>query len=181
MRYILALMPSKQYLLACIQAAQQVFSPINDGYLLTENKSIPHVTVCAFQCDESKIQEIWLHVQQWQISNCPLHMTGLMLKKGKTPTHHYSVGLSVARDPQLLHLHYLGLELLESYGITILNPSRESYQPHLTLAGIGWLPEKEVILPFVIDDLLSMPTQHFHIVLGRGDDIGQYIETIYEF
>lgn len=107
-------------------------------------------------------------------------MTGLMLKKGKFPPHHYSVGLSVSRDPQLLYLHHLALELLEPYQVTVLTPNRELYQPHLTLAGMSWLPEKEVILPFVIDDLLSHPVDDFQLVLGRGDDIGQYLETLFE-
>lgn len=94
--------------------------------------------------------------------------------------NHYSVGLSIARDPQLLHLHHLALELLEFHKSTILNPNRELYQPHLTLAGISWLPEKEVILPFIIDNLLSISEHHFHVVLGKGDDIGQYLETLFE-
>ncbi|MGC1878159.1 MAG: hypothetical protein WA347_07745 [Rhabdochlamydiaceae bacterium] len=180
MRYILALIPSKQHILTYIQAAQQSFAPINDGYLLADNKSIPHVTICSFQCDEHKVAEIWSHVESWQINNCPIRAIGLMLKKGKAPQYHYSVGLSVARDSQLLHLHYLASDLLESHGITSLNPSRELYQPHLTLAGIGWLPAKDIVLPFIIDDLLSLPSYHFHIVLGRGDDIGQYLETLFE-
>src|SRR5579872_6614677 len=140
MRYILALIPCKQHMLAYIQAAQQTFAPINDGYLLTEGNSMPHVTICAFQCDDKqKLSEIWNSVQNWHIDNCCVHVVGIMLKKGKIPAHHYSVGLSVARDPSILQLHQLAVGLLHSHGIHCLNPNQELYQPHLTLAGIGWL------------------------------------------
>jgi len=181
MRYLFALIPSKQFMLAYIQAAQQIFAPINDGYLLQEGNSTPHVTLCAFQCeDEQKIMDIWKEVKSWQINKCAVRMVGLMLKKGKVPPYHYSVGLSVARDPALLDLHQLAVDLLHSHGISCLNPIQHVYQPHLTLAGISWEPNVSVVLPFLIDDLISMPIDSFRIVLAKGDDIGQYLETICE-
>ena len=181
MRYILSLIPSKQNILAYTQAAQQIFAPINDGYLLSEGVSLPHVTLCSFHCDdEEKVATIWSDIRSWHIDNCAIRMTGLMLKKGKTPPYHYSVGLSVARDPSILHLHHLSVDLLSSHGIECLNPSDGLHQPHLTLAGIHWFPFESVVLPSLIDDLISMPTAPFRLVLARGDDIGQYLETLFE-
>ena len=105
MRYILGLVPSKQCMIAYIQATQTAFSSINDGYLLAENSSIPHVTICAFQCnDEEKISKIWKDVQSWNVETCPIHMLGVQLKKGEIPSYHYSVGLSVKRNVELLYL-----------------------------------------------------------------------------
>ena len=68
MRYILALVPPKQQQLTYIQTAERAFALINDGYLLT-NKSVPHVTLSAFQCEEEKIPEIWQGIKAWEISS----------------------------------------------------------------------------------------------------------------
>jgi hypothetical protein len=106
---------------------------------------------------------------------------GLMLKKGKVPPHHYSVSLSIARDSAILHLHHQTLRLLSNFNITPLNPSEDLYFPHLTLAGIRFAPTEHVSLAPVIDDVISMPIDPFHLVLGRGDDIGQYLETLHQF
>lgn len=179
MRYILALVPPKQYQSAYIQAAQ-FFSPINDGYLLNDKRSMPHVTLCSFQCDEErKLQEIDSNMQNWP-RDCPIRLLGLLFKKGKTPANHYSVSLSVARDPSILKLHHLAFHLLQALKVTVLNPSQDLYLPHLTLAGIRWVPSEILNVPAILDDLISMPTVPFHLVLGRGDDIGQYLDTLSE-
>lgn len=181
MRYLLALVPSAQHRLPYIQTAQLAFAAKSNGYLLSENVSTPHITVCSFSCsDDSKLTEIWASAQDWHIESCPVRMLGLLLKKGKLPPNHYSVSLSVARDPPILNLHHQALRLLESHGIDSLNPNCELYQPHLTLAGIRWGPSEFVILPSVIDELIGMPMSPFHLSLARGDDIGQYLEALFE-
>lgn len=181
MRYILALLPSEQQKTAYIQAAQTVFSPICDGYMLSVGMSLPHITLCSFQCDDEKLTEICRCVEKWKINSCPIRVMGLMLKKGKVPPHHYSVSLSIARDPAILHLHHLTAHLLSDFNINPLNPSNDLYFPHLTLAGIRFAPTESVSLTSVIDELISLPVDPFHLVLGRGDDIGQYLETLQEF
>lgn len=181
-RYILALVPSKKCALSFIQAAQSMFIPLNDGYLLNEENSLPHITVCAFECDESeKIEKLCEDLQNCKIDTCPIRILGLMLKKGKYPPYHYSVNLSIARDDPILQLHYKIRSLLIAHQITPVNPSMELYQPHLTLAGIAWKPSTSVILDSTIDDLISMPIEEFHLTLGRSDAIGQYLQILYEF
>jgi 2'-5' RNA ligase len=140
MRYILALLPSDQQKRAYIQAAQTVFSSICDGYMISEGMSLPHITLCSFQCADEKLAEVYTQVEHWKINSCPIRFMGLMLKKGKIPPHHYSINLSVARDPAILHLHHQTLHLLDDFNITPLNPSKDLYSPHLTLAGIRWMP-----------------------------------------
>lgn len=44
-RYILALVPPKHHALAYIKTAQQAFASLNDGYLLNNDTSLPHVTI----------------------------------------------------------------------------------------------------------------------------------------
>jgi 2'-5' RNA ligase len=167
-RYILALVPSKKCALSFIQVAQSMFTPLNDGYLLNEENSLPHITVCAFECDESeKIEKLCEDLQNCKIDTCPVRILGLMLKKGKHPPYHYSVNLSIARDDPILQLHYKIRSILIAHQITPVNPSMELYQPHL--------------LDSTIDDLISMPIEDFHLTLGRSDAIGQYLQILYEF
>jgi hypothetical protein len=58
MRYILALLPPDQQKMAFIQAAQAAFLRTCDGYLLKDGMSLPHITLCSFQCDDGKLNEI---------------------------------------------------------------------------------------------------------------------------
>ena len=171
MRYILALIPEEQNRLAYLEAAQ-VFAGICDGYLLGEN-SIPHVTLCSFACDDPQIL-----FQPWQAITCPIRPLGLHLKKGQTPPNHYSLGITIARDIPLLDLHNHVIAILEGFKITPLNPSRDLYQPHLTLAGIRWEPSTSLQLSPILDALLSKPSLPFRLALGLGDDIGQYLKTL---
>ncbi len=179
MRYLFALLPKKQSMLPFIQVAQSLFVPLNDGYLLNEENSLPHITICAFECDDpSKIDKL---VKNCKVDKCPIRILGLMLKKGKKPPYHYSVGLSIARDDPIVQLHYKIRSLLLDNHIIPVNPSLDLFNPHLTLAGIAWKPSAKVILDSKIDDLISMPTDEFRLTLGKSDEMGQYLETIYEF
>lgn len=159
-----------------------MFAPLNDGYLLNEENSLPHITICAFESDESeKIEKLCEDLRNYKVDRCPVRILGLLLKKGKNPPHHYSVGLSIARDDPILQLHYKIRSLLIAHQIIPINPSMELFQPHLTLAGIAWTPSTSVILDSKIDDLISMPMEEFHLTLGRSDAIGQYLQVLYEF
>lgn len=179
MRYILGLLPNDQESEAYIIAAQEAFKTKTNGYLLTKEKSLPHVTLCSFLSDdEDLLSRIWKEALSWKITHCPVSVLGIMHKKGKIPPHHYSVGLCVARHPPLMHLHMLGMDFLNSQGLDSLNPSRDLYQPHITLAGISWPPSESVYLPHAIDKIIGMPLNPFRLALGRGDDIGQYLETL---
>jgi 2'-5' RNA ligase len=181
-RYLLALTPPQREALAYIEASSQLFASLTDGYLLREGASLPHVTLCSFHCeDDKKLSRISLRAQEWRIHQCTVRLLGLMLKKGRIPPHHYSVSLSIARESAILHLHDLSFQLLDSFGIPVLNPHRELYQPHITLAGIHWRPSEVIQLPSIIDDLITMDLPPFHFVLGRGDSMGQYLETLFEF
>ncbi len=179
---MLALLPSKKCALPFIQVAQSIFAPLNDGYLLNEDNSLPHITVCAFECDDSKkIEKLCEDLRDCKVDPCSIRILGLMLKKGKNPPYHYSINLSIAREEPILQLHYKIRSLLIENQIMPINPSMELYQPHITLAGIAWKPSTSVILDSRIDDLISMPIEEFHLTLGKSDAIGQCLEILYEF
>ncbi len=181
-RYILALVPQKKSMLPFIQVAQSMFIPLNDGYLLNQENSLPHITICAFECDDSeKIEKLCEDLRNCKVDPCPIRILGLMLKKGKNPPYHYSVGLSIARDDPILQLHDKIRSLLIANQLLPTNPCLELFQPHITLAGIAWKSSTNVILDSKIDDLISMPIEEFHLTLGRSDEMGQYRQMLYEF
>jgi hypothetical protein len=157
-----------------------MFAPLSDGYLLNEENSLPHITICAFRCEDKELDPIWNDLQSLDIKICPIRILGLQLKKGSIPQYHYSVGLSVARDLPILYLHQQIVKLLHSWKIECLNPCMDLYQPHLTLAGISWLPDESIVLSPTINDLISMSTAPFHLALAKGDDIGQCLQILYE-
>ncbi len=178
MRYILALIPSQPEMY--IQAAETVFGGLTDGYLLSQEGSYPHITLASFSSEEEELREIWNEISEVQSLTCPVKFLGLHLKKGSVPPFHYSVGLSVARELPILRLHDEACKILRSRQIDLLNPSYHLYQPHLTLAGISWHPEESILLSPLVDRLLSRPVKPFRLALALGDDIGQYLETLYE-
>lgn len=178
MRYILALKPPKED--AFIHAAQRAFSSITDGYLLTDGASLPHISIVQFQCAEPVLAQIGESIQK-MTATCPVTLLGLLLKKGETPPNHYSVSLSVKRSPPLMELHNKALHLLETHTLAPINPSGDLYQPHITLAGIRWPASENIALPSILDDLIGTPHDPFHLTLGLGDAIGQYIETLITF
>jgi 2'-5' RNA ligase len=175
MRTLLALLPDERDQQAFVEVAQ-AFTPICDGYLLSAS-SHPHVTLTSFPSGYD-VEAIWAAVQNWTVKSCQIRMLGLLLKKGQIPPQHYSVGITIARDTPLLALHHQAVALLAEHGIAPLNPHRELYLPHLTLAGICWQPSLPITLSPIIDTLLSRPLAPFRVALGHGDDIGQYLTTL---
>lgn len=181
-RYLLALVPVRQERGPFIEVAQSLFGSMTDGYLLNETNSLPHVTLCAFETqDGEKIKAVRETLQNLDQNSISISLTGLHLKRGLKPAYHYSIGLSVAREPQLIELHYILLSVLKYFELTPLNPSKDFYQPHLTLAGIAWKPELSLVLDSQIDKLLTLPLQKFRLTLAKSDAIGQYLETLFEF
>ncbi len=176
MRFILALIPPKETVAAFIQAAQMLFASDNDGYLLSET-SLPHVTVCQFECDsEQEARAIWQRVDSLNIQPIPLRFTGVSFVKG-TGLHKeaYWTELSIARNENVMRIHRIASEIVRAQGFHSLNDSGDLYRPHLTLARIR--------LPDVISrwpEELLKSAGHFKLALARGDQNGQYLQTLCE-
>jgi 2'-5' RNA ligase len=176
MRYILALLPPKESVLTYIQAAQMLFSPCSDGYLLREQIAQPHVTLCQFKCDLEECAKIWEEFSELEVKPIPLRFTGVRFGKGSgIHEEFYWTELSVARDAELMRIHRLALSIVQAHGHTCLTDCEDLYNPHLTLARIR-LPKQ--ILSWQ-DALLNNPGP-FKIALGEGDDNGQYIYTLFD-
>lgn len=176
MRYILALTPAKETITAYIQAAQLLFSPSSEGYLLSENSS-PHITICQFECDDTQqARAIWEDVADLEIDPFPVRFTGVSFLKGSGPHQgFYWAEIGVGRDPNIMKVHHAAMKIIESHGLRCLNDSGDLYRPHLTLARIR-LPETIQKWP---DGILTNE-KVFRLTLAQGDNNGQYLRTIFE-
>ncbi len=176
MRFILALIPPKQTISAYLHAAQMLFSPVHDGYLLSEN-SLPHITVCQFECDsENEAQIIWKQIETLNLRPFSPRFTGLSFVKGVgVHQEYYWAELSIARDEEIMRVHQLAADVIRSKGLACLNDSDNLYRPHLTLARVR-LPDAIQRWP----DSLLTNTNDFRITLARGDNNGQYLYTLFE-
>ena len=175
MRFILALIPKKQAMTLYIHAAQMLFSPVHEGYLLSEN-SLPHITICHFECQhEKEAKTIWEDIEMLNLPSFLPIFTGISFIKG-TGLHqaHYWAELSVARDKQIMKVHRLAAKIIQSKGLSCLNDSGDLYRPHLTLARIRF-PE---IIQKWPETLFSHPPD-FQIALAVGDNYGQYLYTLF--
>lgn len=177
MRYILALVPPKNYEQHYIQASQRLFSDLYDGYLLSE-KSSPHITICQFKCANNKeVVKVWEQVEKLDTLSLQPRFLGIGFEKG-TGAHQafYWAAIAVARDEAIMKLHRDALRVIQSLGYTCLNDSNDLYRPHLTLARI-LLPDRIQKWP---ETLLDSTGGEFRLALAQGDENGQYIKTVFE-
>ncbi len=168
MRYIIALLAAIPN--PFIQEAQEQFSAISEGYLLS-GSSLPHVTLAQFYLsDKDALLDIW-HTIQDHITDIPQpKFTGMgFTKKAKNL---WGASLSVEREPGLVKLHHIVVETLKTYNIQCISDMGELYRPHLTLARI-----KELKVAHFNDSLLEITP--FVLALGQGDENGQYLTTIF--
>ena len=173
---ILALLPPKAAVICYIQAAQLLFSPVSDGFLLSA-ESFPHIPICQFECGcREEAIEIWREFSSLTCHVLPVCFTGLSFIRGKgTHAGFYWAELSVARREEILRVHRLALDLLASRGLGCCNDIGECFRPHLTLARIcrpealrGWS-----------ERLFENPGP-FRLALGIADENGQYLHTLCE-
>jgi 2'-5' RNA ligase len=176
MRYILALVPTREVATTYIQTAQTLFGNHHDSYLLSEKVS-PHITVCQFETEqESKATLFWHQIDT--LSNRKLfpRLTGVSFQKGMGKLKEfYWAEVSVAREEALMKVHQFALDALEKCGLHSVNDSGDLYRPHITLARIR-LPETIQRWP----DELFEDQGEYKLALALGDDHGQYLSTIFE-
>ncbi len=152
--YMIALIPPQDMIMTCIQAAQKLFSSVSDDYLLSEH-SLPHITVCQFECEQKQIaQAVWNEVSSQTTPSLPIRLKGVSFIKGlEAHRGFYWAELAVARDEELMKMHRLAVVIIQERGLTCLNEIGDLYRPHLTLARIR-LPES---LQTWSDDLIDSP------------------------
>jgi 2'-5' RNA ligase len=177
MRYIVALIPSSQASIEYIQTAQALFAPSSEGYLLTEGKAYPHVTVCQYEYEkEEDAIAVWKKIEQIKIRSLPIRFIGMGFEvgMGKYKGLYWS-SISAARDEKLMELHNKSMEVLKACNLKCINDNRDLYRPHITLA----LVKTPELLQKWPDTLLN-DVGDFRLVLAQGDDVGQLVRVICE-
>jgi 2'-5' RNA ligase len=177
MRYILALTPPNEQSSQYIELAQKLFSSVSDCYLLSE-KASPHITICQFETDdERKSVKFWKDIEQYKISSISPRLTGVSFLRGFGLLKEYTwVEISVARDPEIMQIHELALNALKKNELTSYNESGDLYRPHITLARIH-MPDTLQKWP----DVIFEERGKYKLTLAKGDDHGQYLQTLYEY
>ncbi len=169
MRYIIALLAQEPD--PFIQEAQRQFSDIAQGYLLS-NSSLPHITLAQFDLDdEQKLEEVWRELFACVKDIPQPRFTGIGFSKKAQGL--WGTSLSVAREPELVNLHLMVIDVLKNHGIRSITHSKELYRPHVTLARVAE-PKLSQFNDSILDPAL------FILALGQGDENGQYLNTVFQ-
>lgn len=137
MPYMIVLIPPQDIVRICIHEAQKMFLSMSDGYLLAEH-SLPHITVCQFECDREEVaQATWKEIASQTMDSFPVRLRGVSFIKGiEAHREFYWAELAVARDEELMKVHQLTVAVIQARGLGCLNAVGDLYRPHLTLARI---------------------------------------------
>lgn len=150
----------------------QRFAGIANGYLLSEHAH-PHVTLVQFYGEDEDYQFVLAYLKSINITAPQPRFIGMTFGNDDAKDVMLWAGLTVARHPQLLHLHTTLVDLLAQRSITVINLNNDLYQPHLTLARIqGDVPECP---------RPTIPTVNFNLALGIADQLGQFTTVKHVF
>lgn len=174
MRFILALVPPKSAFFPYIQAAQLMFGPAQDGYLLSDH-SLPHITVCQFDCEsEQEAMGVWQKFADLEIPSHQVRFTGVSYIKDTTSENNlYWAELSIERDETLMLIHEFAVKMLQNQGYACVNKIRNLYRPHLTLARFKLPLYMQAWPERILDNSVV-----FTFSLGLGDQNGQYLKIL---
>lgn len=172
-KYNLALIPIKDDENKFITYARSTF-PIKPAEYLLGSHSIPHVTLCHFEAEESDLAVIVERVRA--LKQPPIQLT-FSTQRNKTYPSHPIWGkwswVSLIPD-KLEELKQLHLQIAEI--VTPLNAAFDDYDPHMTLFNsrdeerCGMINHTPHVNPFL--------SGTFEIKLGKLDDAGQITEIL---
>lgn len=166
-KYNIALLPTSknQEIVNC----SSFFSSISDQYQLGEN-SLPHVTLCQFQANESTVRDLWDRVCDALTG----HIISLELKDFSCISFDHKIfWISLMPDQRTLlnDMHSVVAEIVNS-------PAKKSYDPHLTL-----INTKDNEYEKMADKLIkkySPISDDFVLSIGECDEIGQFTKLLYQ-
>lgn len=165
-KYNLALVPMSKPS-EFIDVAQKLLS-ISGNYLLGKN-SLPHVTLCQFDADDSEIAAIWTKVcDMWHGKSIDIELAEFSYITFDNDTYWISL---LPKNSETLHkMHISAAEILKL-------PAKKTYDPHLTLLNTKnnhCQSEIENIEKYFVSI-----KDTFKLSLGRSDEVGQFTEIIY--
>ena len=157
-----------------IELAHRYYHSHQAAYLLGSN-SLPHITLCQFMVRDNALLEI-LKKEFQRLSN-QHHFFSLLKLQAKIGTKSFEqyqwIELTVKNTPALKKLHNEACAILERYAIACENPSKQYYQPHVTLAAIR--KEDSLTFPVCPDNIFHQPISCY-TTLGFSDETWQFIK-----
>jgi len=174
-KYNIALIPSRNPEQFIQHAEELLQNAPSDKYRLGIG-SIPHVSLCHFEIESNKIEDIWSMVSALELPEIQLSFGE---KRSKSYTGHPKwggvcwVSLIPAHIERLTEIH---LEIAKIIKIP-LNAAFSEYDPHLTLfnSHAEELYAHLNNLPQVVPPL----EEEFNVALGLIDEVGQLTEILF--
>lgn len=172
----LALFPeSEDFQRQCIELAQVNCAGQSDGYLLGLD-ALPHVTVCQFKTEKSRLSAVWSAMSELRSVSYALGFRHIYLQYGKGELTGKSwLGLAVILEPLVLDLQKSVFQRLLNLGIESRN-TPESYFPHLTFARLDATRSTQIVQAPRAEFWLERYS--FRLTIGQSDEHGRYHEEV---
>jgi 2'-5' RNA ligase len=176
-RYNIVLLPPESAYPVYQTYAQDLLKDLNGTYLLGP-KSLPHITLCQFNCaDPNLLKTVQEVCTSLNIPPYTPRFSGLSIAADvKEMPDLYWIGLNAIREAFLVSTHLQVRRMLERLGLACINSQGEEYRPHLTLAN-AYLK-----FPFSLakspNHLLGETKHMFKLTLGLSDNWGQFMQIL---
>jgi 2'-5' RNA ligase len=140
------------------------------GSYKINSHSLPHITLCQFMAEEDEAKELWLKVCDSPITNS----ISLTLRDISRVAVDSSNWISILPDnlEALKKIHFVIANLIEGR----IGRCFEEYDPHMTLFNFADENYKDKLEFLKCEGIQD----EFHLVLGRSDEVGQFVKVVYE-
>ncbi|MBP9727175.1 MAG: hypothetical protein KBD83_06905 [Gammaproteobacteria bacterium] len=160
-----------------IDCAHELSKHIHPATYLLGAESLPHVSLCHFEVEESNIENIWRQVMALNIEPTKLIFDS---QRSKSYPGHPKWGgvfwISLMSD-KLTELKKIHLNIANHIITEPLNASFDAYDPHLTL--LNSYDERESTVLNENSKLSNPIRDEFCVALGNIDDNGQLLNILY--
>lgn len=144
--------------------------PTNDKQYKLGDKSIPHITLCQFNSEDNKVDELWEEIIE-NIENQNLSLSLDVFSCITFDEKMYWISLIPSNSEDL---HIIQKKISSILKASISRP----YDPHLTLLGTSDKDFKSKADPFMKD--YKTIIDDFILTIGHCDEIGQFTSIIHQ-
>ena len=178
MRLNIVLVPSPNQRKFYEALSKRYFSKMHSGYLLGQG-SIPHITLCQFECAASEAKEIFaqFYCKFHQLSCNPEFLGLSIIQLGGQFSGLQAAELSIVRHENIMDLHRATVAFVRTHGIHPINRAGELYRPHLTLAFFDPVKVSVASMPLCLPREVFQK-QKFDVVMGLADTYWQCSKII---
>ncbi|MHA1540940.1 MAG: hypothetical protein ACTSXL_04760 [Alphaproteobacteria bacterium] len=143
-------------------------SEISDGYLMSSNSSVPHITLSKFEAEDKAVEKIWNSCRMTVVPNVEFY--GLTFAKRKV-----NWALVLTKRTEIVPFQKKVYEILNTHNLKLDEIIRESYIPHLTLIRTP-LSELEIIKKLGDFSFLFEKKLKWNLVIARSGKYGKIKE-----